>query len=204
MNTPAAPSRSWFATHPSLAPGPLRILMGILSFVGLFALLVLVPVVALPSWLRLPPGDSAAWSVGASTLILWGTLLALLYGAKVVARPTRLFGPLIVAASGAALLYLISILPLARIFCSRTAARKARATSSSSGLADHCCWFLEKICIASHPMRRASSGARASPPEMPMWAPKIMGSPAGRGGSSSPQGLPAADGEGRVTRFSTK
>ncbi len=122
MNTPAAPSRSWFATHPSLAPGPLRILMGILSFVGLFALLVLVPVVALPSWLRLPPGDSAAWSVGASTLILWGTLLALLYGAKVVSRPTRLFGPLIVAASGAALLYLVSILPLADVTLARAGA----------------------------------------------------------------------------------
>jgi hypothetical protein len=43
--------------------------------------------------------------------------------------------------------------------------------------ARHCCWFLLKIWIVSHPARSPWPNALCSPPEIDMWAPNFTAYP---------------------------
>src|SRR5688572_8260397 len=59
------------------------------------------------------------------------------------------------------------------ILAAATASLNCRMAPCSRGLAVHCRWFLQKICMPSPPMDRHSATALCSPPAMELWAPSL-------------------------------
>jgi hypothetical protein len=90
-----------------------RLIVGVLIGIGLFVVLVIVPLQVLARLSNLPVGFTTQVPLGA--IELSGTIIAVLYAARSVLRPTRAFGPVSVAGSLFSLLYLLYLAPLASV-----------------------------------------------------------------------------------------
>lgn len=105
--TPAvAPTPPPMPPPPSLPSTARQVAVGAAITVALLLLLVVIPLQVLA---RLQNLSGAAFTLALTNgdILLYGVVVAVLYGLRAALRPTKGFGPLTIAASGVSLVYLL-------------------------------------------------------------------------------------------------